>query len=406
MRNLSASVLVVATLLASGSGTLGAQATVQGSGVQSRGSMPAPSVNAAGSGKALAKGAIIGGLAGAVLGGAFYYLSDAGTRSNGCEPLNCALPFLTVSGAIAGMFIGRELDAKRRAFAPRSGESMEYGFAEVGILGAPTYLDVRDTLLAVVSDSGTQLLSAGVTPKALRRRASGLSTLRQVAIMPERGTLAIGTGTALWEAGILTGLATRLADGPVDALATSPNAILSATGNKLRLRTGTGESARVDSTTMPQLVSALAYDSIARAWWVSTDSQVVQVKSVDDRLTVTPLVLALPAAARAIATNGEWIAAALGDEGIIAWRRESLTGGVVTPVRVTQEPRFAYDLSFLGSSLFVAGGVDGLFQLALEPTARVIGSSRQVQFATSVRAANGVLWVGDRVRMSVVRVTP
>jgi hypothetical protein len=382
-----------------------AQPPVQGSTAQ-RSVSSTRTVKSPGSGKAMLKGAFWGALSGAVLGGAFYALSDEGNRSSGCEPLNCALPFLTVSGAIAGMFIGHERDAKRRAFAPRAGQSLEYGFAEVSVRGAPTYIDVRDSLIAVVSDSGAQLLLASATPKALRPRAMGLSTLRQVSIMPERGTMALGTGQALWETGLLTGLATRLADGAVDALATSPNAILSATGSKLRLRTGTGDAARLDSTTMSQLVSAIAYDSIAHAWWVSTDSQVVQVKSVDDRLTVTTLVLPLPAAARAIATNGEWIAAALGDEGVIAWKRASVTGGPVTPVRVTQEPRFAYDLSFLGNALFVAGGVDGLFQIALEPTARVIGSSRQVQFATTVRASGGVLWVGDRVRQSVVRVTP
>ena len=91
---------------------------------------------------------------------------------------------------------------------------------------------------------------------------------------------------------------------------------------------------------------------------------------------------------------------------MIAWRRDALSGGIITPARITREPRFAYDLAFLGGALYVAGGVDGLFQLSLTPTARVVGSSRQLQFATTVRAANGVLWVGDRNRKSVVRVTP
>lgn len=349
---------------------------------------------------------LYGALSGAALGTAFYFLSDKGERSSGCEPQNCALPFLTISGGIAGLFIGRERDAKQRAFAPRAGESLEFGFTEARLLASPTFIDVRDTLIAVVSDSGAQLLTATAAPKALRRRAAGLSALRQVAILPERGTITLGTGTALWEANLVTGPASRLADGPVDALAVSPQAILSASGRRLRLRTGSGDAARSDSTELPQLVSAIAYDSIARAWWVSTDSQMVQVTGTDGKLVVTPLVLPIPATARAIATSAGWIAAALGDEGIIAWRRESLRGGVLSPERVTQEPRFAYDLTFLGESLFVAAGVDGLFQIGLSPTARVIGSSRQVQFATTVRAGNGVLWVGDRSRQSIVRVTP
>jgi hypothetical protein len=348
---------------------------------------------------------IFGALTGSVLATGYYFLSEKGTRSNGCQPINCALPFLVTSGGLAGMFVGRELDAQRRAFAPRAGSAIAFGFAEVGVLSSPTFIDVRDTLIAVVSDSGAQLLSATASPKALRRRASGLSAMRQIAIMPSRGTLLLGTGSALWEAGLLTGPASRLADGAVDALAVSPDAILSASGRRVRLRTGTGETARTDSMDLPRPVSAIAYDATAGSWWVATDSQVVQMTGREGKLATSSVSMPLPAAARAIAVSAGWVAAALGDEGVIAWARESLSSSP-TPVRVTQEPRFAYDLAFLGESLFVAGGVDGLFQLSLTPVARVIGSSRQLQFATTVRAGNGVLWVGDRNRQSVVRVTP
>ena len=142
MKKLSASALAVAVLLTHTPAPLGAPPPVQGSTSQ-RTVPSARTVKSSGSGKAMLKGAIWGALAGAVLGGAFYVLSDEGNRSSGCEPLNCALPFLTVSGAFAGVFIGHELDAKRRAFAPRAGQSLEYGFAEVGVRGAPTFIDVR-----------------------------------------------------------------------------------------------------------------------------------------------------------------------------------------------------------------------------------------------------------------------
>ena len=130
-------------------------------------------------------------------------MSERGERSSGCQPLDCALPFLSVSGAVAGLFIGRELDAQRRALAPRAGESIEFGFTEAKLLAPPSFIDVRDSLIAVVSDSGAQLLSALPQPKALRRRATGLSAMRQVAIAPGRGTLLLGTGTALWETNLV-----------------------------------------------------------------------------------------------------------------------------------------------------------------------------------------------------------
>ena len=184
-------------------------------------------------GRRLARSSAFGALSGAILGTGFYFMSDRGVRSSGCQPLDCAIPFLTRSGAIAGLFIGREREAQQRALAPRAGESISFSLAEARVLAAPSYIDVRDSLLAVVSDSGAQLFSAGASPKALRRRAGGLSAMRQVAIAPDRGTILLGTGSALWEANLLSGPATRLADGAVDALATSRRPVLYAGGGVL-----------------------------------------------------------------------------------------------------------------------------------------------------------------------------
>lgn len=359
------------------------------------------------SGSTLLRTSLIGALSGTVLAMGYYFMSEKGERSSGCQPLDCAMPFLTGSGAIAGLFIGRELDAQRKAFAPRAGTSIDFNFAEGSTLAPPTYIDVRDSLVAVVSDSGAQLFSATPSPKALRRRANGLSALRQVVLVPSRHAIVLGTGSALWEVNQITGPASRIADGPVDALAASPSgALLSAQGQLIRLRSGNGEMATTDSMTMPLAVTAVAYDSVASAWWVSTDSAMVQVTDANGKLTATAIRLGLPASARAIATNGTWIAAALGDEGIVAWRRAGLGSGNNEAVRVINEPRFAYDLAFLGEALYVAGGVDGLFHLSLAPTPLVVGSSRQLQFATTVRAGNGVLWVGDRNRQAIVRIVP
>jgi hypothetical protein len=72
------------------------------------------------------------------------------------------------------------------------------------------------------------------------------------------------------------------------------------------------------------------------------------------------------------------------------------------------EPRFAFDLAFLGSDLFVAGGVDGVTRIELSPAARIVGSSRQAQYATSIVSDGKALWVGDRTtsRTRVMRITP
>jgi len=359
-----------------------------------------------GAGRTLARSSAIGALTGSLMAMSYYWMSEKGERASGCEPMNCALPFLTFSGAVAGLFIGRELDAQRRAMAPRVGTTSSFSFSEASVLAAPNAMDVRDSLIAVVSDSGAQLVSALPAPKALRRRANGLSALRHVVLMPARGSMVLGTGTALWETSVQAGPATRLADGAVDALASFGDAVLSATGRRVRLQTGTGTAARVDSAELAQAVSAVAFDSVGGTWWVATDSQLVQFSGANGTLAATKTALPLPGAARALAFNGEWIAAALGGEGVIVWRRASLTSDMLEVQRVTQEPRFAFDLAFLGDALYVAGGADGLIEVALTPTARVITSSRQLSFVSLVRSSHGVLWVGDRNRSSVVRVVP
>ncbi len=348
---------------------------------------------------------LIGAASGGALAMGYYYMSQQGDRAGGCRPFNCAMPFLVVSGALSGLFISRELDAQRRAEAPRTGTSYSFEFDEAQSFAAPNFIDVRDSLIAVVSDSGAQLFSAQASPKALRRRAAGLSSLRQVVILPGSQSLVLGTNTALWEASLTTGPASRIADGPVDALAASNDAVMSASGKLVRLRRGSGAAQRVDSMQMSSAVYALSFDETSRQWWVALDSSIVPIEASTGGLRMGPALI-VPATARAIASSGEWIAAALGDGGVIAWRRESLGSSDITPVHVTQEPRFAYDLAFLGEQLFVAGGVDGLFRLSLSPVARVLGSSRQFPFATTVRASNGVVWVGDRARRSIVRVTP
>ena len=102
------------------------------------------------------------------------------------------------------------------------------------------------------------------------------------------------------------------------------------------------------------------------------------------------------------------VAVALGEAGLMAWPRASLTsaqqGGVIAPLRLAGEPRFVFDADFAGDVLYVAGGVDGLFRVAIEPTLRIIDSSRQFPFVTLVKTDGGVVWVGDRGRNELVRV--
>ena len=111
-----------------------------------------------------------------------------------------------------------------------------------------------------------------------------------------------------------------------------------------------------------------------------------------------------------MASDSNWVAAALGTEGVIIWPREYLAprrvDGGQTPWRLKGEPRYAFDLAFAGNDLFVAGGVDGVTRIRLAPSPTILGASRQVSYATSIVARNGVLWVGDRNGSGLVRLVP
>lgn len=347
----------------------------------------------------------LGALTGAALALGYWSVSEEGQRGSDCRPLECALPYLTISGAIAGLFLGRELEMQRIALAPREGDVVRYASTAVKLVAPPTFFDARDTLLVVASDSGAQLVSATQPPRALATRAAGLRSIRQVTLLPTRGTLAIGTATALWEAPISSGPARRVSEGAVTALGASPGSLLSASGSTLLLHRSE-PTARMDSLDVGSAVDAVAWDSVDGVWWVAADSMLIRVRETQAGLERGGQ-LGLPAPGRRIALSAGYVAVALGDAGLIAWPRAALTsaqqGGVIAPLRLSGEPRFVFDADFDGDLLYVAAGVDGLYRVALEDAPRVLDSTRQFPFVTLVKVEQGVVWIGDRGKMELVR---
>jgi hypothetical protein len=354
----------------------------------------------------------MGAITGTALALGYYAISEKGQRGGDCQPLTCALPYLSVSGTLAGLFLGRELEGQRIALAPRAGRALRFASVEAELLATPIAFDVRDTLIAVVSDSGVQLLAATASttlpPRILRRRANGLGSLRDIAIVSSRDLVAIATGTGLWEAPLITGPAKRVVDGPVTALASSEGTVLSASGRTVRVRRGLTSTRESDSLDVGAVVSAAAYDSADSTWWVATDTALLQLRDTPSGL-VRAMSVPVSGGVRRVAIGTRWIAAAAGTDGVFAWSREALREAARTQVppvaaRLRDEPRYAYDVALSGDTAWVAGGVDGLFRVDLAGTPTILGSSSQYEFATSVRVERGVLWVGDRSRRALIRV--
>ena len=349
-------------------------------------------------------GAAIGGL----LALGYYQLSDGGKQSGRCMPINCALPYLTLSGGISGLFLARELAAQRRAETPRAGEALSFSFTDVKLPSAALDIDVGYSLVVAATDSGAQLLRGGPRPAALRRRGTGLSNLRSVALSasPDNG-LVIGTGTALWETPLTTGVLSQVMSGAVDALSVHENTIVAAFGGLVRIRQTANGVSRIDSVLSPASITSIEYDEIANKWWLTGDSLLFDL-TIEAGVPVLSQRAQFGGTPRGVAFSRNWIAVALGSDGLAIWPRTGLSGGggVTSPIVLRGEPRFAFGVALLGDNLYVAGGVDGVTQVSLANGPRIVGSFREAGYATTIVARDGVLWVGDRNKNRVMRIVP
>jgi len=364
-------------------------------------------------GRRLARYSTVGAMTGAGLALGYWAISEGGLRGGACQPLNCALPYLTASGAFAGLFLGRELELQRMALAPREGAILRLAVEAIPLPAEPLALLRRDSLVVIASDSGIvmgTINSGGAmpVPRALARRATGLRDARALTWLSPSETASarvlLGTATAMWDVPLAGGVSRRVTGGGAMILATSEGpapAVVSANGRYLR-RHDAGTAMIRDSVDMGAAIRAVHWDTVAEHWWVATDSALIGTSASSARPIIQ---LDAGASVRAISTSAAWIVVASGENGVRAWARQSLrAGGVITPQALQGEPRFAYDVAFHRDTLYVAGGVDGVFLVALDPVPRVLGSTRQGGFATLLRSAPDGMWVGDRGSRALLRI--
>lgn len=348
------------------------------------------------------KYAIIGGLTGSALAAGYYGLSDKGLNSGQCKPMRCALPFLSVSGMLSGMFLAREIEAQRRALAPRVGATESYSSSMLELLALPTSYMVRDSILVAVGDSGAVLAPIGGNVSALDartmlRQGRGLARLRAVDLTVDHRRLLMGSASAFYSAPISGGTVERLLPGAVSALAAGPRpevwAVARGEWITVQRENGTRDSLRVGNT------NALSWDARRNVWWAGTDSGLVALRDAANAAAGTLEIARryeTPAPVRAVAHGARWVAAALGEAGAIGWRDEAGLSVVPAPTVLRGSPRFVYDIAMKGDMLWLAAGSDGLVRMALEPEWRVLGSTRDRGYITGVRTGMGdEVWVTE-----------
>ncbi|MCA0377047.1 MAG: hypothetical protein LCH84_15455 [Gemmatimonadetes bacterium] len=362
---------------------------------------------------------LAGALVGTALATAYYAVSDPADRESGCKPWSCALPYLAGSGALTGLFLSRELAIQRQANVPRLGARERATFASAPVVGAAGSIAVRDSLVAVLSDSGVTLFSApagaSARPAALRRRAAGLGGLRQVAL-PATGQMLLGSASALYAGSTESGTFSRVLGGQVSALAgvagaptTASNGAgttLIARGRVLHLTQAVPGAAPTvsDSLVIDAPVRAALHDASNGHWLVATDSSVVEVIAAGTTLR-TGRTLVTPTPVHALAANADYIAAALDDQRLLVWSRRALGGDATNGSLLDLGSAYPYDIAFRGRDLLVAAGTEGLLRVGMEPTLNVRAVVAELAYVTLVTVdAQQRIWVYDRVRRALVEV--
>ena len=102
------------------------------------------------------------------------------------------------AGGLAGFFVGRQVDERRKAVF-RGATSLRIPSVAIVLEGDPAVLSIRDSVAAVGGSDGVQLFSA-MDPRLLLlgSRATGLHGIGAIDMAPQSKWLALGSRTGLY----------------------------------------------------------------------------------------------------------------------------------------------------------------------------------------------------------------
>ncbi|WP_353266444.1 hypothetical protein [Gemmatimonas sp.] len=325
------------------------------------------------------------------------------------------MPYLTGSGALTGLFLSREIALQRASTRPGLA-ARERVIARLVPLGStPTSLLAMDSVLYVAGDSGITVLGPVSEPRALRRRAAGLRGLQGIALTDgsdasRERMLLIGTDAARFITGDVGGAISRTVPTPIRGVAAQAENWVAAGVRTVYAGTGAlvdGRTLRTtDSLSMSVEIRSMSADVVRGIYWVATDSSIVEVRLSANGSISRGNELTLPAPVHAVAVSARSIVAATDDQRLLIWPKSSIDSPTKSPEILSLGASYPYAIAFRGQELFVAAGAEGVLRVAIEPKVELLGTIADVRFATTISVGpDGTLWVADRNRSGVVRLT-
>jgi hypothetical protein len=298
--------------------------------------------------------------------------------------------------------IGREFD-ELHALRYRGGTPLNPPSVSVALSGEPSVLAVRDSTVVVGGLGGVQVLASGAGLRAIGKRATGVRGIETIDLAPGIGALVLGSssGAYLYPPG--SGPGSLVRDGEAAAAVATSQRIYFATRDRIETAPLSADTLRSwPGVTVGHKVTALLFDDTRELLFAAADSTLYVYRPVADSLEPAGSV-PIDAIARHIAVDGNRLAIALGEAGLKLYDISTPTA----PKYLTSwtGSRFVYDVSLVGTRLYAASGVDGLYVLDVSSQhVETLGLARELGFATAIVSRGGFTYVLDRSTNALRRI--
>ncbi len=336
-------------------------------------------------------------LAGAAIGtiaSAAYFGGNDDPPPGLCSASSCVITMSVGGGAFLGYLIGREFD-QLHELRYRGGTPLDPPSVSVPLSGEPSVLAVRDSLVVVGGLGGVQVFASGVSLRAAGKRATGVRGIETIDLAPGVGAIVLGSSSGAYLYPPRTGPGTLLREGASAAAVATVGRIYFATHDRIESAPLSADTVRSwPGITVGRKVTALHFDEPSQVLYAVADSTLYAFKPAADSLEKLGEV-AIGATARHVDVDGHLLAMAMGEGGVRLY--DVSTPGGPRPITNWNGARFAYDVSLVGTRLYVAAGVEGVYVLDVSGTEiATLGLARELGFATALASRDGFTYLLDR----------